>query len=155
MERLTEEFLRGKRHGYPLGLLMLDIDHFKKVNDTHGHAAGDLVLKAVAALISENVRQEDAVYRFGGEEICAILPYASTARCWNAGERLRKAVDEGTASKQASGELPCRVTISVGGASTERGLETEEELLKAADKMMYVSKESGRNRVTIAGLNEK
>jgi diguanylate cyclase (GGDEF)-like protein/PAS domain S-box-containing protein len=152
LDKLAEEFFRAQRYAYQLGVLMVDIDHFKRVNDDFGHDVGDKALKAVASTIAGAVRADDTVARYGGEEIVVIMPYASNARCWAGGERLRKAVEEATMAACAAGELPRAITVSVGGASTEDGAKDEHELLRQADELLYHSKETGRNKVSVRGM---
>lgn len=154
LDKLAEEYFRAKRYEYQLGVLMIDIDHFKRINDEFGHDTGDKALQAVATAIAEAVRTDDTVARYGGEEIVVILPYASAARCWAGGERIRKAVAETTTALAAQGQLPRMITASIGGASTEHFNMNEHELLQQADAMLYRSKESGRNKVTIGGMEE-
>jgi diguanylate cyclase (GGDEF)-like protein/PAS domain S-box-containing protein len=151
-DRLAEEFFRARRYDYPLGFLMLDIDHFKQVNDDFGHDVGDMALKAVAGILTGGVRQGDTAARFGGEEMCVVLPYASRASCWSFGERLRRMIEEETTKLHKQEQLPRTITVSVGGASTETGAADEEELLKQADEMLYRSKDMGRNRVYVHGF---
>lgn len=152
LDKLAEEFFRAQRNAYQLGVLMVDIDHFKRINDDFGHDVGDTALKAVTAAITSAVRADDTVARFGGEEIVVILPHASNARCWAGGERLRKAVQDSTAAAYTAGELPRAVTVSIGGASTENGAHDEHELLRQADEMLYHSKQHGRNKVSVPGM---
>ncbi len=153
MDKLAEEFFRAGRYDYPLGFLMIDIDHFKRVNDDFGHDVGDMALKSVSAIISAAVRRDDTPARFGGEEICVILPYASQASTWSFGERIRRKVEQETLELAAQKQLPRGITISVGGASTESEIASEEALLKHADEMLYQSKHGGRNRVSVHGFN--
>lgn len=153
MDKLAEEYFRATRYNYPLGFLMLDIDHFKRINDEFGHDVGDIALKAVTAIIAKTVRQDDTVARFGGEEICVLLPYASAVSTWTIGERIRRTVEQETGILAASKQLPRAITLSAGGASTENPISSEEELLKCADEMLYLSKNQGRNRVSVHGFD--
>jgi diguanylate cyclase (GGDEF)-like protein len=124
--------------------LLIDIDHFKKVNDTHGHPAGDAVLRGVAAVARAQARETDLVARYGGEEMAVVLPETDAAGARTIAERLRAAV-EGTAHATEHGTL--RVTISVGVATWPGGGQTAEELLTTADRALYRAKQTGRNRV--------
>ena len=148
MARLHEEFGRAVRSTTPLGVLMFDIDHFKQVNDTYGHLAGDRVLVRVATLARAVMRDGDVIVRYGGEEFLAILPGASRNDLYNVGERLRRMIEDAAV---ADGEQTIRVTVSIGGtAYPEVDVADETTLVNQADKALYASKESGRNRVTIA-----
>jgi len=133
--------------GKPLALFMIDIDHFKKVNDTYGHAAGDAVLKAVAARIPDLVRAEDTAARMGGEEFMAVLPDAGPEPALRVAERLRLAIAE---TKIADPAAPdgLSVTVSIGVASAKAG-ETPEALMGRADAALYRAKQAGRNRVVV------
>jgi diguanylate cyclase (GGDEF)-like protein len=126
---------------------MFDIDHFKKVNDTYGHLAGDCVIKKVSAVARSMVREGDILVRYGGEEFLAILPAASKEDCRKVAERIRRGVEE---SEVADGERLIRVTISVGiSACPESDVEGEQDLVRKADEALYSAKESGRNRVAL------
>jgi diguanylate cyclase (GGDEF)-like protein len=147
-ERLAFEFARAKRYRHPLACLMLDVDHFKKVNDTFGHPVGDRVLVEVGATLMETVRTTDMAGRYGGEEFMVILPETRSADARIVGERLRRAV---AGRSQTSAGLP-EVTISIGVAAAEHeGLVTVEELLRQADQALYKAKDGGRNQVVIWG----
>jgi two-component system, cell cycle response regulator len=147
--RLHEEFGRAVRMSTPLGVLMLDIDHFKTVNDTYGHLVGDRVIKSVCAIVRSSLREGDVLLRYGGEELLAVMPAASSADLRNMGERLRRAVEE---SSVADGEKTVRVTLSAGGAAyPAHAVEHEEDLIQLADEALYRAKEGGRNCVEIAG----
>jgi two-component system, cell cycle response regulator len=147
--RLHEEFGRAVRMSAPLGVLMLDIDHFKAVNDTYGHLVGDRVLKSVCAVVRSSLREGDVLLRYGGEELLAVMPAASGADLREMGERLRRAIED---SSVADGEKAVRVTLSAGGAAyPSHTVEHEEGLIRLADEALYRAKESGRNRVEIAG----
>ena len=133
----------------PLSMLMIDIDHFKKLNDTHGHPAGDAVITHVARLIQGNLRPSDLAARYGGEEFAVILPDADESGAISAAERLRQAVMNERARDTDGAELP-QVTISIGAAQLRAG-QDHTAILKLVDQALYQSKRDGRNRVTVAG----
>jgi diguanylate cyclase (GGDEF)-like protein len=146
--RLHEEFGRAVRMSSPLGVLMLDIDHFKNVNDTYGHLVGDRVLKSVCAIVRSCLREGDVLLRYGGEELLAVMPAASASDLHQMGERLRRAVED---SSVADGEKTVRVTLSAGGAAyPSHNVDQEDALIKLADEALYRAKGSGRNRVELA-----
>ncbi len=146
--RLREEFSRALRTGTPLSILMLDLDHFKRVNDTYGHAAGDLVLKMVAQVIRKSVREEDIVCRYGGEEFLVILPGAEKEGAVLVAERLRTAVEEQVIMY---GGQAIRITVSIGVAGyPHRGISSHRDLLELADEALYRSKQMGRNMTYVA-----
>jgi diguanylate cyclase (GGDEF)-like protein len=138
---LAQELSRAVRHGDPLTLVMVDVDHFKRFNDSHGHRAGDEALKRVAAALAERSRDFDTVARYGGEEFAVILPACSSRESLIAAERLRRAVSE------IEG-LPVDVTASAGVATYPVHAADAETLIKASDEALYESKRAGRNRVT-------
>jgi diguanylate cyclase (GGDEF)-like protein len=147
LHRLREEFSRAARAETPFGLLMLDIDHFKSINDAYGHLTGDRLLRRVCAVVRSSLRQGDVLMRYGGEEFVAILPAASSADLEQLGERLRRAVED---SALVDGARTVRVTVSVGGvAYPDCDVESENEIIRMADEALYRAKESGRNRVEI------
>jgi len=134
------------RHGTPLCLMLADIDRFKRVNDRHGHLAGDRVLRALAARMSEVVRANDVLARFGGEEFAAILPATTLPQAVQCAERLRVAAEALTV---VSGERDrIRFTISLGVAHFQDE-ESSESLIRAADAALYAAKREGRNRVAV------
>ena len=144
-ERLAVEMHFARRHGAELSVIMLDVDHFKRVNDLHGHAAGDDVLVAVAERLRTGIRAEDMLARFGGEEFTAVLRTTDLASSRVVAERLIRLV-EATLVRLPAGEVP--VTISAGCASlADTGAETPGALLAAADRRLYTAKAAGRNRV--------
>ena len=146
--RLHEEFGRAVRGNSPLGVLMLDMDYFKSVNDTYGHLAGDRLLKSVVGITRTILREGDVLLRYGGEEFLAVLPAASAEDLRLIGERLRRSVED---NRLKEGEQTIRVTLSVGGAAYPgQAVEREEELIQLADQALYRAKETGRNRVEIA-----
>jgi two-component system, cell cycle response regulator len=137
---LTTRFEHARRYGRPLALLMIDIDHFKKVNDTFGHQAGDLVLERIARVLQRTTRQSDFVARFGGEEFVVLLPETPLLEGLRVAEKIRAAV--------AAEDLPTHVTVSVGVATIEQPeLDSPDALVAAADAALYRAKRSGRNRV--------
>jgi two-component system cell cycle response regulator len=146
--RLREEFSRAVRAEGPLGILMLDIDHFKAVNDTYGHLVGDRVLRAVAGACRRVIREGDVLVRYGGEEFLVLLPGAGRDDVVHAGERIRRAVSETTVD---DGSSRITVTVSVGATTFQDGAETPEALVAIADRALYESKDGGRNRVTVGG----
>ena len=144
-ERLASEIAYARRHGSLLGALMIDLDHFKNINDTHGHLAGDQVLVEVAALIQHSVRGEDVAARYGGEEFLVVVRETRPSGVAALAERIRKGIQKLAIHYQGT-LIP--VTASIGTA-TRRGSEAlqADELIQAADRMLYVAKSTGRNRV--------
>ncbi|GAB4435640.1 MAG: diguanylate cyclase [Chloroflexi bacterium OHK40] len=145
-ELAGRELERARRTGSPLGLLMVDLDHFKAVNDNHGHQVGDQVLQAVAQLFAANLRSADVAARYGGEELVVLLPDTGPAQAQQAAERLREAVGR---SPLGGGANPIAITVSIGVAALQ-GAELRESLellLARADEALYAAKRAGRNRV--------
>jgi diguanylate cyclase (GGDEF)-like protein len=141
----TREFNRATRYGYPLSALMLDIDHFKSVNDQHGHAVGDTVLKEVASTCARHLREGDILGRYGGEEFVAVLPQTSLRKASeNVAERLRKSVEQVQVDTE-SGTI--HVTISVGVVQLCPSDEDVDALINRADEALYEAKDAGRNAV--------
>ena len=141
---IHREFDRARRYARDLTLVMLDIDHFKKFNDTYGHQAGDLVLKELGQIALTNSRSNDTATRYGGEEFAIILPETSLENAVIQAERLRVAVAE---HKFQAGENILKVTVSVGLAMLDPSVTRAEELIEAADRALYKAKDSGRNQV--------
>lgn len=142
-DAIASEYSRWRRHGHPLSIAVIDIDHFKSVNDTLGHLRGDKVLKLVAREISRRVRSEDMVARYGGEEFVVIMPETDLASAFAAMEKVRQAVSDCPFNFNQK-RLP--VTISAGLASFQEGDEID-QCFDRADKALYRAKEAGRNRV--------
>jgi diguanylate cyclase (GGDEF)-like protein len=144
-DHLEKEFAYAVRHETPLALIFIDIDHFKQINDTHGHPAGDAVLADLSALLTTLLRTEDVLARFGGEEFAVLCRGTDLPSCEIVAERLRSAVER--RAFEASGtRVP--VTISVGIAAVPNpAIKDYGEFLAAADQAMYQAKRSGRNRV--------
>ena len=149
--RLLQEIATTKRQNNPLCAMMIDIDFFKKVNDTYGHASGDAVLRGVASIIKSTLRESDIPSRYGGEEFAVLLPYTHIDEAKIVGERLRKAVESTPISinDEDSEAQSIGVTISMGLAEFNTK-ESGEELFERADKALYKAKEGGRNRVCTA-----
>ena len=145
MMRCAEEFKRETRNSQPLVLLMMDIDHFKKINDAYGHAVGDLVLQQVAAVLKSNLREIDILGRIGGEEFAMLLPATLLEEAVQLAERLRQSVEEMVF--ETPGNLPIKVTFSIGAAVFEDTMTNIGNLLRNADEAMYQAKHSGRNCV--------
>jgi diguanylate cyclase (GGDEF)-like protein len=142
-EQLESEWQRARRYNTPLSLLLLDVDKFKPFNDTYGHPAGDEVLKSVARVLSDSIRNIDFLARYGGEEFVLLLPSTDAEGAVIVADRLRERI--------ASQHWPLRaVTASFGAATLSRSMTSPSDLLKTADEALYASKESGRNRVTHA-----
>jgi diguanylate cyclase (GGDEF)-like protein/PAS domain S-box-containing protein len=151
IERLQQEMARSNRDGRPLSVLMLDIDHFKQINDTHGHLVGDEVLCGVATRIREAMRPYDLVARFGGEELLVVVPGCDSAHARSIAERIRLTI---CAKPFQTTKGSIRVTISIGVASTETsGPQDLNGLISRADNALYEAKESGRNCVRVDRLN--
>ena len=150
-EALDTEISRAIRYQNPLSLVLLDIDHFKKVNDTYGHPAGDTVLKVISAIIQKTVRESDLVARYGGEEFAAVLPETDLKGAAILAERLRRAVE---AIDIPANEQVIKVTISLGVTTYNlaAGSDGKAALIAAADKGLYHSKESGRNKLSIVNM---
>jgi len=146
-QTLQREIEMSRRHLQPLSLLMLDIDHFKNINDSHGHSAGDDVLKAVAASIKGQLRNVDMVFRFGGEEFLILLSNTGREAAAMVGERLRFAAQ--AKDFMADGKL-IELTVSLGCSTLLPG-ESVESLVRRADSALYVAKREGRNRLAMAG----
>lgn len=149
VDAIERERSRATRHALPFSFVMIDVDHFKSINDTHGHAAGDLVLQAVAGALTSIARRSDVVGRWGGEEFVVALPQTSEAGARVAAERLRKAIADAKCILP-SGET-IHVTASLGVASVDCAWQTD-ALVARADSAMYEAKSEGRNRVAVATM---
>jgi diguanylate cyclase (GGDEF)-like protein len=148
MSRIRELWALQARYGSPFSCIMLDIDHFKKFNDSYGHAAGDLVLRETAGVLKKSVRSTDLVCRVGGEEFLVLCPNVGLEGAAVCAEHLRAAV-AGHAFVHEGRMLG--VTISLGVSARDEAISSDGELLKRADEGLYASKAAGRNRVTVAG----
>jgi diguanylate cyclase (GGDEF)-like protein len=146
-ERIPSQLERASRSGAPASLILLDIDHFKLVNDTYGHAAGDIVLKNLGEVLKNSLRGYDVPVRFGGEEFTIYMPDIDGSRAKISAERIRRSIEK-INSVYKGQEI--RITCSFGIASVISGTATLEELLELADKAMYEAKTTGRNRICVA-----
>lgn len=142
---LKDEIFRMQRFNRPVSLLMLDIDYFKRVNDTHGHQAGDVILKGISDLLVKQARAVDRVCRYGGEEITVILPETDATVAMKIAERLRAAVER--QPFDIGGGKTASITVSIGVATYPQQVNSLEALVKAADVALYAAKQGGRNRV--------
>lgn len=153
LEALTRELSRAERESSPLGVVIVDLDHFKYINDNHGHPAGDAVLREAARRMQNSVRQYDSVGRYGGEEFLLLLPGCSEAESYSQAERLRKQL---TQSDIRVNETALRITASFGVTAAMPGEPwTSEGLIRKADEALYVAKKSGRNRVEILAYSSE
>lgn len=149
---LQTEFARARRYGKPLACLMLDLDRFKRINDTLGHPCGDEVLRHVSQLLRGVAREVDVLARYGGEEFVLLLPNTDAEGAMRAGERICEAVAE---SRVELADRQLRLTVSVGAATDESpGVASAVELVRRADEALYAAKRGGRNRVCLAGTPE-
>lgn len=145
LDLLEEEIQRGQRYKHPLSLLMMDIDHFKKINDQWGHPTGDEVLKSFAAECRSLMRENDKMGRFGGEEFVMVLPETGKPEATQVAERIRKITSE-MAIKAKHGTAPIPVTVSIGVTTATDGDDVE-AVIALADEAMYEAKNKGRNCV--------
>jgi two-component system cell cycle response regulator len=152
-ERLNSEFARVKRFGGRIGYVICDIDHFKKVNDTYGHAVGDRVLKQIAAILLASVRSIDTAGRYGGEEFVLMLPETELAGVVRVAEKIRSTVEAYDFTPDDPDELPgpAHITISLGAISyPEIKVNSSSDLMELADQALYQAKQNGRNRIECA-----
>ena len=145
-EVFPREVARAHRYDFPLALVMLDLDHFKKVNDTYGHPGGDEVLRAFAGLASRVFREADMLYRYGGEEFVAVLPHTTALGARQAAERLRRDLRNLPIRVAAS---TVTVTCSIGVAELEAGDGDGQPLMERADQALYAAKAAGRDRIEV------
>ncbi len=143
---IESAFSRFRRYGLPFGVLFFDVDHFKTLNDTYGHAAGDQALITIAETLRKTIRPQDTIGRWGGEEFLGIFPGVQREKLFEIGDRLRALVGQ---SWVHHGGKDIQLTVSAGGTLV-RATDTLQSVVDTADTMMYRSKEAGRNCVTIA-----
>jgi diguanylate cyclase (GGDEF)-like protein len=144
MEFLEREMARGLRYGRPLSLMMIDVDHFKEVNDRHGHLAGDAVLRELAHKVKGKVRREECLARFGGEEFALVTPESGPEKARKFAEKIRATVE---AQKFVFDGKSVSVTVSIGIADMVPEFTEPELFIRSADERLYTAKEQGRNRV--------
>jgi diguanylate cyclase (GGDEF)-like protein len=150
VDRLREEMIRSHREGMPLGVILADVDHFKRINDTFGHLAGDLVLKEIGTVLSRALRPYDCIGRYGGEEFLMILPNCGLESALNRAEQLREAVQS---ARAMDGESLLQVTASFGVASAFPLDYEAEAVIRAVDAALYRAKSGGRNCVIPAEMD--
>ena len=146
-EQLSKDFLRAKRYHESLSCILLDIDYFKRFNDTHGHQTGDVILSTLGRLIENSIRDSDFAARYGGEEFALVLYHTDVPAALDAAQRLRHAVEDHEVHDKGKS---LRVTISVGVATfPHEAIHDSRKLIECADKALYRAKENGRNRVEV------
>ncbi|KNZ70670.1 response regulator receiver modulated diguanylate cyclase [Thermincola ferriacetica] len=149
-ERLTEEVHRVKRYGRPLTVAMIDIDHFKQVNDTYGHQVGDFVLTKLVEFLQNNLRKSDLVARFGGEEFVVLLTEIDADSAERLMERIRSALENATFiynREPLFEKISVKITVSIGLASCPKDATDPERIISLADEALYIAKNTGRNRI--------
>jgi diguanylate cyclase (GGDEF)-like protein len=144
MAQATREMANASRSKLPVSMLMIDLDHFKKVNDRCGHHVGDEVLRRVADIFRHWLRRGDLAGRIGGEEFAVILPRTGAEAALEVADRLRQFIEE---ARLPDDERECKVTASIGVATDADGIDGLEALMKRADEVLYQAKSRGRNRV--------
>jgi len=144
LEQLEQAWRAASRSGQPITVMVIDIDHFKSINDTYGHAVGDLVLREAAAVLRASARREDSVCRFGGEEFLVICPNTDLDAAWQSAERLRANL---SARRIAIGNTTRTLTVSIGVAAREPATGDIDALISSADQALYAAKKAGRNKV--------
>src|SRR5206468_6334540 len=147
---IEEEIERSKRYGSAFSVVMVDVDDFKHLNDTHGHLIGDRVLRGIANVVKSQMRGVDTAARYGGEEIAVILPRTELVNAYNVGERIRGAIAELRITTDAEPPQSLRVTASFGiAAYPESKASDGEDLVRYADRALYRAKKTGKNRVEL------
>jgi diguanylate cyclase (GGDEF)-like protein len=151
MQEAQKEFGKAQRYNLPLSIIMFDADHFKSLNDTYGHSAGDDVLRELSAACKRCIRAPDVFVRYGGEEFVILLPMADGSRARMLAERIRREVEQ---MSTYCGDVRLPVTISLGVAERLASTASIDEMLREADLRLYVAKKNGRNRVEGAGASD-
>jgi diguanylate cyclase (GGDEF)-like protein len=143
-ENIDREYTRAIRYTTSISVAMIDIDHFKRINDTYGHQFGDYVIREISIIINNCLRKTDLVFRYGGEEIIAIMPETDSDQAFIPLERIRTRIAEKVFENEG---FKTHVTISIGIASADKHITTSTQLIELADKALYTAKENGRNQV--------
>ncbi|MCW9016182.1 MAG: GGDEF domain-containing protein, partial [Kangiellaceae bacterium] len=144
LDRVRLEWSRSLRSKSPISLLLLDLDEFKNINDNYGHDVGDAVLKTVAEILTETLRDADMIARWGGEEFVILLPETELSQAGSVAERVRRKVEN---SKLAVGDVRIKFTVSIGFSTNRGGDKSFDTLLKLAEQFLSQAKQSGRNKV--------
>ncbi len=152
LERFREELLRARTQKIPIAFLMIDVDYFKHFNDQYGHLTGDQILRNVAGIIQENIREIDIVGRYGGEEFCVVLPDADGSGAQYVAERMRQAVEKTVVKAY---DTKVRLTVSIGVACYPADGKNVPELIDKADWALYRAKKMGRNKVCVFGIYDE
>jgi diguanylate cyclase (GGDEF)-like protein len=156
-ERFHQEMERSKRYQRPLSCIIMDIDNFKQVNDTHGHLAGDQVLADIAGILKKNCRQSDLAGRYGGEELILLLPETEAAGAMIIAERIREMIEQHRTVDEKGAVIG--VTVSMGVASLSgmalKGLDKNERIIQYADDALLQAKKDGRNRIEFYSLPQR
>ena len=147
MESLESEFKYSRTYDKDLSLIYFDLDHFKKVNDSYGHNAGDIVLKEVANIVKGHIRKDDVFCRYGGEEFVILLPNTNMRTAYDLAERIRKALEQ--QAIVCSEEVKVKQTLSLGVSQLHAEMKDPQDFLNDADRKLYTSKKEGRNQVTV------
>ena len=150
MARMDQDISRAERYQQPLSILLIDVDHFKPINDKHGHQIGDHVLRELGQLLLHNIRQVDYAGRYGGEELLIVLPELAGEAATEMADRLRRLIEHGNHFPSNYHGKHHPVTVSIGVASFPEHGENTQQLFNAADMAMYLAKEKGRNRIQVA-----
>lgn len=146
-EQGEQLFKQARRYRHPTSVMMIDIDHFKNINDNHGHSGGDSVLKAIAPLLQKSIREADILARIGGEEFAVILPQTSIEEASNLAERIRQKIEEASIVHDG---LPIKITASFGiSACMSTEDDDLEKMMARADDALYIAKKKGRNQVKV------
>jgi len=153
-EALAKEIARAERLGYPVSLMMIDIDHFKQYNDNFGHPQGDMALKEIANVFKRSIRTYDLAARYGGEEMVLVLPQVSPHQVLPLAERIRATIAE-LPFRGATDTHSAQLTISIGVAGLPANAQSKSELIKRADQALYLAKEEGRNRVGVSLIRSR
>jgi len=149
MEVAGQQLALAQRYCYPTSLLLLDIDHFKQVNDNHGHAMGDRALVEISKVMKAEVRESDTLARFGGEEFIVLLPHTAREGALSVAERIRQATRDHVISSEGK---QMTVTVSVGGVTCETSATPLDGLISRADRLLYEAKQAGRNRCMVEAI---